>query len=151
MHSDARSISLPLYPTGASARPATNAAVVDRSKPYPSCTWLEGGLAFNRRSLNACLIVHHNRGFPELCKYNGGPIDASVIGKRRLIICIEGEGVPTLMPLDVAADKRNGLGLDVIKVVVWNGVIADARAMNKLGIRHRLAALLYRYTQVRNK
>ena len=47
---------------------------VDRSQPYPSCDWLEGGLSFNRRSLNACLIVHHGRGCPELMKFNGGEI-----------------------------------------------------------------------------
>jgi pyruvate-formate lyase-activating enzyme len=56
---------------------------VDRSKPYKSCVWLEGGLAFNRRSLNACLIVHHDRGYPQLCEYNGGELDFDAILKAR--------------------------------------------------------------------
>src|SRR3954467_8042353 len=29
---------------------------------YLSCDWIEGGLAFNRRSLHSCLIVHHDTG-----------------------------------------------------------------------------------------
>jgi pyruvate-formate lyase-activating enzyme len=60
---------------------------IDRSKPYASCEWLEGGLAFNRRSLHACLIVHHGRGFPHLCDFNGGEIDVNhVLAKRAKII-----------------------------------------------------------------
>jgi hypothetical protein len=60
---------------------------IDRSVPYPSCPWLEEGLAFNRRSLNACLIVHHGRGFPHLCDYNGGSIDvdAVLVARARVI------------------------------------------------------------------
>lgn len=52
----------------------TSASTVDRSEPYYSCEWIESGLAFNRRDLHACLIVHHGRGFPKLCDYNGGEI-----------------------------------------------------------------------------
>ena len=60
---------------------------VDRSKPYPSCEWLEGGLAFNRRSLHACLIVHHGRGFPHLVDFNGGEIPVNrVLAARNEII-----------------------------------------------------------------
>lgn len=61
---------------------------VDRSRPYPSCEWLEGGLAFNRRSLNACLIVHHGRGLPKLCDYNGGevPWDEVLAARQRIIL-----------------------------------------------------------------
>ena len=66
---------------------------VDRSKPYPSCAWIEGGIAFNRRSLNACLIVHHNgRGFPHLLDYNGGPIDVNAIRAGRARIIRENQG-----------------------------------------------------------
>jgi pyruvate-formate lyase-activating enzyme len=69
------------------------AATVDRRKPYPSCPWLEEGLAFNRRSLNACLIAHHGRGFPHLCDYNGGPIDmAQVLAARARVIAANQAG-----------------------------------------------------------
>ena len=52
-----------------------------------SCDWIEGGLAFNRRSLNVCLIAHHNgKGFPAICDYRGGEIPlAAVLSKRREI------------------------------------------------------------------
>jgi uncharacterized Fe-S cluster-containing radical SAM superfamily protein len=45
---------------------------------YLSCDWIESGLAFNRRSLHSCLIVHHGRGFPFITSFSGGdvPIDA---------------------------------------------------------------------------
>lgn len=41
---------------------------------YESCEWIEGGLAFNRRSLHSCLIVHHKTGLPFVADYNGGEI-----------------------------------------------------------------------------
>ena len=47
---------------------------IDRSRPYLSCEWIESGLAFNRRGLHACLIVHHGRGFPKLCDFEGGEV-----------------------------------------------------------------------------
>ncbi|QOV90183.1 radical SAM protein [Humisphaera borealis] len=65
---------------------------VDRSQPYPSCPWLEHGLAFNRRSVNACLIVHHGTGFPHLCDYNGGVLDLSAIASARARIIRENQG-----------------------------------------------------------
>jgi pyruvate-formate lyase-activating enzyme len=61
--------------------------VVDRGKPYPSCQWLEGGLAFDWRSLHACLVIHHNRGFPFLGHFNGGTVDVrAVLAARAGII-----------------------------------------------------------------
>jgi pyruvate-formate lyase-activating enzyme len=39
---------------------------------YPSCEWIEGGLAFNRASLHTCLIVHHRTGLPFVADYRGG-------------------------------------------------------------------------------
>jgi organic radical activating enzyme len=53
---------------------------------YYGCQWLEGGLAFNRRSLHSCLIVHHDEGLPFLCDYNGGdlPIDQIIQARRDL-------------------------------------------------------------------
>lgn len=53
---------------------------------YTSCEWIEGGLAFNRRSLHACLIVHHGRGMPEFTEYNGGPLPLKEIleGRERI-------------------------------------------------------------------
>lgn len=70
-------------PPAPRGRPAAPADAVDRSKPYPSCPWLEGGLAFNRRSLNVCLVAHHGRGFPYLCDFNGGNIDMSALQEAR--------------------------------------------------------------------
>src|SRR4051794_7222530 len=67
-----------------------------RSRPYPSCDWLEGGLAFNRRGLHACLIVHHGRGFPHLCDYNGGeiPVERVLAARDEIIRQNQGEGHP---------------------------------------------------------
>ncbi len=56
---------------------------IDRTQPYPSCDWLEGGLAFNRRSLHACLIVHHGRGYPKLCDFNGGEVPWEEVSRAR--------------------------------------------------------------------
>ena len=89
MKSTSRTVSLPLYPSRPIPQSATTA--IDRTRPYASCSWLEGGLAFNRRSLNACLIVHHNRGFPELCKYNGGPVDTDAVLAARAAIISENQ------------------------------------------------------------
>lgn len=75
--------SLPVISNRTAGDPTSGPPPVDRSKPYKSCIWLEGGLAFNRRSLNACLIVHHNRGYPQLCEYNGGTLDIDAIIKAR--------------------------------------------------------------------
>ena len=86
-------LSLPLFQPAAPAPGAAPADLVDRSKPYPSCIWLEGGLAFNRRSLNACLVAHHGRGFPHLCDYNGGPVDvAAVLAARARVIAANQAG-----------------------------------------------------------
>jgi pyruvate-formate lyase-activating enzyme len=41
---------------------------------YESCEWIEGGLAFNRRSLHTCLIVHHRTGLPFVADYEGGEV-----------------------------------------------------------------------------
>jgi organic radical activating enzyme len=41
---------------------------------YESCEWIEGGLAYNRRSLHTCLIVHHHTGLPFVAEYNGGEV-----------------------------------------------------------------------------
>jgi organic radical activating enzyme len=38
---------------------------------YYSCEWIESGIAFNRRSLHTCLIVHHQTGFPWITDYQG--------------------------------------------------------------------------------
>jgi len=69
------------------AKKRATVPTVDRTKPYPSCAWLEEGIAFNRRSLNACLIAHHDRGYPYLCDYNGGEIDLDAVlaAKARII------------------------------------------------------------------
>lgn len=72
-------------PAASTATPSvrTDEGPVDRSLPYPSCDWLEAGLAFNRRSLHACLIVHHGRGFPKLCDFNGGEVPWEEVAEAR--------------------------------------------------------------------
>lgn len=50
---------------------------------YLSCEWIEGGIAFNRRSLHSCLIVHHRTGFPFISDYNGGPLPLEKILEAR--------------------------------------------------------------------
>jgi pyruvate-formate lyase-activating enzyme len=44
------------------------------AQEYPSCEWIEGGIAFNRSSINTCLIEHHHRGLPFVSPYRGGDI-----------------------------------------------------------------------------
>lgn len=81
-----RSISLPIFEAPqaeAKPQPARGPAAIDRSKPYASCDWLEQGIAFNRRSLNACLITHHGTGFPHLLDYNGGEVDIDALLEAR--------------------------------------------------------------------
>jgi pyruvate-formate lyase-activating enzyme len=73
---------LPRAQSTARAGPPTLPGI-DRSRPYASCTWLEEGIAFNRRSLNACLIVHHGRGFPKLADFNGGEVPWAAVEERR--------------------------------------------------------------------
>lgn len=63
--------------------------MVDRSRPYPSCSWLESGIAFNRRSLHACLVFHHGRGLPKLLDYEGGlmPVEKVLTARNEIIFC----------------------------------------------------------------
>lgn len=81
-------VSLPVFERRMEpARVSAPADEIDRSKPYPSCNWLEGGLAFRWRSLNACLVCHRNRGFPTLREFNGGQLDlADIMAARASII-----------------------------------------------------------------
>ena len=90
-------LSLPIFaPRPATAGPDP-APKVDRSRPYPSCEWIEEGIAFNRRSVNACLIVHHGRGFPQLCDFNGGEVDmGAVLAAKARIIAENQAGVEDL-------------------------------------------------------
>jgi Radical SAM superfamily len=55
----------------------------DGADEYLSCEWIEGGIAFNRRSLHACLIVHHRTGMPVFADYNGGVIPFEEILRAR--------------------------------------------------------------------
>lgn len=48
-----------------------------------SCEWIEGGVAFNRRSLHTCLIVHHDTGLPFIAPYNGGDLTLAPILEMR--------------------------------------------------------------------
>src|SRR5262245_4695532 len=50
---------------------------------YLSCDWIEGGLAFNRRSLHSCLIVHHDTGLPFIAPFNGGPLPIGRVLEER--------------------------------------------------------------------
>ena len=61
-------------------------AEVATGAEYLSCEWIEGGIAFNRRSLHTCLIVHHQAGMPFLTDYDGGPLPLeAVLALRREI------------------------------------------------------------------
>ncbi len=55
----------------------------ERNDEYLSCEWAEGGLAFNRRSIHACLIVHHETGYPFLADHNGGPLPIDDVLRAR--------------------------------------------------------------------
>jgi len=45
------------------------------AQEYPSCEWIEGGIAFNRSSIHTCLISHHRHlGLPFVAPYRGGQI-----------------------------------------------------------------------------
>jgi uncharacterized Fe-S cluster-containing radical SAM superfamily protein len=62
---------------GSSPREATAGSGAEpgpTGEAYPSCEWIEGGIAFNRRSLHTCLIAHHHRGLPFIANYDGGPL-----------------------------------------------------------------------------
>lgn len=86
-------VSLPIHPSPERHSSGGPAPAIDRSKPYPSCQFLETGMAFSRRSLNACLVIHHGRGFPHLRDYNGGPIDVEeVLAARARIIAENQQG-----------------------------------------------------------
>src|SRR4051812_36853279 len=53
---------------------------------YASCEWIEGGIAFNRRSLHACLIPHHDTGMPFVTDYAGGelPLQDVLAARERI-------------------------------------------------------------------
>lgn len=50
---------------------------------YLSCEWIEGGVAFNRRSIHACLIVHHHAGLPFIAPYTGGALPLQKVLDQR--------------------------------------------------------------------
>jgi pyruvate-formate lyase-activating enzyme len=86
------SIPLPIYTDRTSKFAVTgHPRAIDRSKPYFSCAWLEGGLAFDWRSVHACLVIHHNRGFPFLGKFNGESLDIPAILAARARIVHENQ------------------------------------------------------------
>jgi MoaA/NifB/PqqE/SkfB family radical SAM enzyme len=53
---------------------------------YYSCEWVEGGIAFNRRSLHTCLVVHHGTGLPLISDYQGGafPLEKVLAVRQRI-------------------------------------------------------------------
>src|SRR3954452_7946743 len=63
---------------------------------YYSCEWIEGGLAFNRRSLHACLIPHHHTGMPYIGDYAGGevPLNAVLAFREAVRAANRSEGHP---------------------------------------------------------
>ena len=81
---------------------------VDRSRPYLSCEWIESGLAFNRRGLHACLIVHHGRGFPKLCDFEGGevPWDLVRAGRADIIRQNQAGGHPDCLGCPHLVEKQ---------------------------------------------
>src|SRR4051794_19749179 len=68
------------------------------------------------------------------------PIYVSRIGQCCLVIGSVCERVSALMPFDITIDPRHGLGLDMIKIVVVDGVVANAGTDQELGIGNRLPA-----------
>src|SRR5688572_26484264 len=86
-------ISLPIRQPRMNAAPSVDGAdtYVDRSQPYLSCRWIEEGLAFNRRGLHACLIVHHGRGYPKLCDFEGGDVPMAQVEAARARIIHENQ------------------------------------------------------------
>src|SRR5262245_13900987 len=66
------------------------------TKPYPSCEWIEGGLAFNRSSLHTCLIVHHRTGLPFVADFRGGelPLDTLLQVRDKIRAANRGDGHP---------------------------------------------------------
>jgi wyosine [tRNA(Phe)-imidazoG37] synthetase (radical SAM superfamily) len=71
-----RRVELPLLPAAeaACAGPQEPSADTSQDEEYDSCEWIEGGIAFNRRSLHTCLIAHHRTGLPFIADYAGGPL-----------------------------------------------------------------------------
>jgi len=47
-----------------------------------------------------------------------------------------------LMTLDVAVNGRDRFGFNMVKIMVVNGVVTNARSDEKFGVRHRLTAFL---------
>jgi hypothetical protein len=65
------------------------------NEAYESCEWIEGGLAFNRRSLHTCLIVHHRTGLPFVADYNGGAVPLeTLLALREQIRAANRSGTP---------------------------------------------------------
>jgi molybdenum cofactor biosynthesis enzyme MoaA len=54
-----------------------------KDEAYLSCEWIEGGIAFNRRSLHACLVVHHHTGLPFIAPYTGGAFPLQMVLDER--------------------------------------------------------------------
>jgi MoaA/NifB/PqqE/SkfB family radical SAM enzyme len=65
---------LPASEGGPCHRPPDHPPEAPADEEYDSCEWIEGGIAFNRRSLHSCLIAHHHTGLPFIADYNGGPL-----------------------------------------------------------------------------
>jgi hypothetical protein len=53
---------------------------------YPSCTYLQGGLALRSGTVSACGVVHHGRGTPVLGEYHGGPLPIEELLRRRRLV-----------------------------------------------------------------
>jgi pyruvate-formate lyase-activating enzyme len=53
------------------------------SDEYLSCEWIEGGIAFNRRSIHSCLIIHHHTGLPFIAPFNGGTVPLQMVTDER--------------------------------------------------------------------
>jgi molybdenum cofactor biosynthesis enzyme MoaA len=53
---------------------------------YYSCEWIEGGIAFNVRSLHTCLIAHHHTGHPLITDFRGGefPLEKVLAMRERI-------------------------------------------------------------------
>ena len=99
-------------------------------------------VVFRCAVLDALRRSRGNRCHRKVSIANTRPIDLTAVGQSCLVVSIECKRVATLLPFDVAVNKSNGLGFDVVKVVVIDRVVAETGTDEQLCIRHGLAAFL---------
>src|SRR5688572_49648 len=99
---------------------------------------LDRDVVFRRSILDRVNRRRRDRGHRKICVAHPYPVDRSLVGKRRLITCVVSKRVVSPMPVDVTVDRRDRFRLGLIKIVVVDLVIADARADREPCVRDRL-------------